>query len=147
MIDAIDRFNSKYPGIIATKLGKFDDSLPTKLSGLVTSQVEGLHDGLDKVADYRATEEKIMLFSVTLPKMLTFLKIDYFPLISQFKFDSSVYQFESPLNFLMMRADFKEFVESFFQAEALLKYALQFYTDSLFTINIAEDRQDHTAMK
>ncbi len=101
----------------------------------------------DKVADYRATEEKIMLFSVTLPKMLTFLKIDYFPLISQFKFDSSVYQFESPLNFLMMRADFKEFVESFFQAEALLKYALQFYTDSLFTINIAEDRQDHTAKK
>jgi hypothetical protein len=51
-----------------------------------------------------------------------------------------VYQFESPLNFLMMKADFKEFVESFFQAEALLKYALQFYTDSLFTINIGEDR-------
>jgi hypothetical protein len=51
------------------------------------------------------------------------------------------------MNFLMMKADFKEFVESFFQAEALLKYALKFYTDSLFTINISEDRQDHVLKK
>jgi hypothetical protein len=81
-----------------------------------------------------------MMFSITLPKFLAFLRTEYFPKITQFKFDSNIFQFESPLNFLMMKTDFKEFVESFFQAEALLKYALSFYTDSLFTINIGEDR-------
>jgi hypothetical protein len=53
------------------------------------------------------------------------------------------YTFESPLNFLMLRSDFKDFLESFYQSEALLQYALNFYIDSLFTVNQYEDTHDH----
>jgi hypothetical protein len=60
------------------------------------------------------------MFNQTIPGFLDYLRTVYFPKITQLKFDTSVYQFESPLNFLMMRTDFKEFLESFYQAEILL---------------------------
>lgn len=71
MINAIEQFNSKYPGIINTKItyGQ-DESIVAKVAGLVTSQVDGeqsSNEGLNKVADQRASEEKILLFSITVP--------------------------------------------------------------------------------
>ena len=80
------------------------------------------------------------MFRQSLPSLFLFLQTDYFPKITQFKFESSVYQFESPLNFLMLRSDFKEFLESFYQAEALLHYALSFHIDSMFTLAHTGDK-------
>lgn len=65
---------------------------------------------------------------------MNFFKNDYFPKVTLFKFESSIFQFESPLNFLMLRSDFKEFLEAFYQAESLLSYSLKFFVESLFTI-------------
>ena len=87
------------------------------------------------------------MFVQTLPPFLAFLRTEYFPKVTQFKFESSVYTFESPLNFLMLRSDFKEFLESFHQAEALLHYALQFQIASLFTLKVEEDQIDHSRKK
>ncbi len=94
-----------------------------------------------------AKQEEITVFTESIPKFLKFLKIDYFPQVTLFKFESSVFQFESPLNFLMLRTDFKEFLEAFYQAESLLSYSLKFYIDSLFTIQLEEDRTDHAMKK
>ena len=86
MVNAIQQFNTKYTGIINTKItyGQ-DESIITKVVGLITSQVEGeqsQNEGLNKVADQRATEDKIFLFSVTVPQFLSFLKTEYFPKVT-----------------------------------------------------------------
>ena len=73
-----------------------------------------------------------------MPTLLRFLSVDYFPKVTTLKFEASVYKFDSPLNFLMLRTDFKEFLEAFYQAESLLKYALQLQIANLFTVEVRE---------
>lgn len=45
-------------------------------------------------------------FTGSFNNFLIFLKHEYYPKVTQFKFESSVYKFESPLNFLMLKGDF-----------------------------------------
>jgi len=44
------------------------------------------------------------------------------------------YQFDSPLDFIMIKSDFKRFFESFTQARLSLLYSLELHKDSIFTI-------------
>jgi hypothetical protein len=44
------------------------------------------------------------------------------------------YKFDSPLNFLMVKSDFKNFYESFTQAKLSLLYSLELHKDSMFAI-------------
>ena len=73
-----------------------------------------------------------------MPSLLHFLSQVYFPKVTTLKFEASVYKFESPLNFLMQRTDFREFLESFYQAESLLQYALHFQLANMFAIETSE---------
>ena len=43
----------------------------------------------------------------------------------------------------MLRSDLKEFLESFFQVESMIKYALRFHMQSMFTVPYYLDRQDY----
>ena len=42
------------------------------------------------------------------------------------------HSFESPLNFIMVRSDFKRFYESFVEAKLSLLYSLELHKDSMF---------------
>jgi len=59
-------------------------------------------------------DEAISMFSRQIPGLLLFLRAEFFPRIASFKNQTDNYKFESPLNFLMLRSDLKEFLESFF---------------------------------
>jgi hypothetical protein len=45
------------------------------------------------------------------------------------------YTFESPLNFIMIKSDFKRFFESFTQARLSLLYSLELHKDAIFTLS------------
>ena len=45
------------------------------------------------------------------------------------------YTFESPLNFIMVKSDFKRFYESFSQARLSLLYSLELHKDSMFNVD------------
>ena len=79
------------------------------------------------------------MFEKSLSHFLLFLRREYFPKVTQLKFEASVYKFESPLNFLMLKTDFKKFIEHFYQAQSLLSYALMFQMDALFTLKSEDD--------
>jgi hypothetical protein len=44
------------------------------------------------------------------------------------------HKFESPLDFIMIKSDFKRFYESFTQARLSLLYSLELHKDSMFTL-------------
>ena len=44
------------------------------------------------------------------------------------------HKFESPLDFIMIKSDFKRFYESFTQARLSLLYSLELHKDSIFTL-------------
>ena len=76
-----------------------------------------------------------------------FLRKEYFPRVNQFKFESSIYTFESALNFLMIKSDFRQFLRHFYQIESLLQYALKIHIESMFAIRLPEDEQDPVKKK
>ena len=45
------------------------------------------------------------------------------------------HKFESPLDFIMIKSDFKRFFESFTQARLSLLYSLELHKDSMFTLD------------
>ena len=51
------------------------------------------------------------------------------------------YKFDSPLNFIMIKSDFKRFYESFTQARLSLLYSLELHKDSLFSLNYARSQK------
>lgn len=55
--------------------------------------------------------------------------------------------FESPMNYLMVKSDFKKFLEHFYQARALFRYAYKFQVDSMFTIRKKDDMHDPSKKK
>ncbi len=81
-------------------------------------------------------------FKNSLQDLEFFLKKEYFPKVNQFKFESSIFKFESPLNFLMIKSDFREFLRSFYQISSLLQYSLKFHIDSMFSVKQIEDDID-----
>eukprot|EP00347_Sterkiella_histriomuscorum_P003954 403362298 len=87
-------------------------------------------------------EDENLFFKQTLKDLQYILKTEYFPKVTHFKFESSVYQFESPLNFLMIKSDFREFLRNFYQIESLLQYSLRVYIDAIFSISLQEDKID-----
>ena len=52
------------------------------------------------------------------------------------------YTFDSPLNFIMIKSDFKRFYESFTQARLSLLYSLNLHLDAKFTLD--KSRQLYT---
>ena len=93
------------------------DSLVTKINGLLNSEFEANEmkaSGIEGSNLVRAEKDSIKMFAHSLPQFLHYLQVEYFPTIQMFKKETDTYKFESPLNFLMMRSDFKEFLESFY---------------------------------
>lgn len=52
------------------------------------------------------------------------------------------YRFDSPLNFIMVKSDFKSFFESFTQAKLSLLYSLELHKDSMFAIQTQRGQDD-----
>jgi hypothetical protein len=52
------------------------------------------------------------------------------------------YRFDSPLNFIMVKSDFKSFYESFSQAKLSLLYSLELHKDSMFAIKAQRGQED-----
>ena len=50
------------------------------------------------------------------------------------------YSFESPLDFIMIKSDFKRFFESFTQARLSMLYSLELHKDSIFIFD--QNRKD-----
>lgn len=59
---------------------------------------------------------------------------DLAPKIAKLQEVFFTYQFDSPLDFIMIKADFKRFFESFTQARLSLLYSLELHKDSIFTL-------------
>ncbi|TNV83585.1 hypothetical protein FGO68_gene14400 [Halteria grandinella] len=149
---AVD-LSAKYPEKILMKtLDSFDNkkdyiqTLISTISSLITREYEV--ESMPTASNMHVLEDDgIKMFQKSISPFLIFLRTEYFPRIAQFKKEAITYQFESPLNFLMMRSDLREFLSSFFQAESLLKYALKFHLNSMFTLTAFEDKQDHMKKK
>jgi len=109
------------------------DQLQTKVEGLINA-------AMYFTSASQSHDDSLSMFSRQLPNFLLFLRSEYFPRIASFRNQSLTYKFESPLNFLMLRSDLKEFLESFFQVESMIKYALRFHIQSMFTIPYQLDR-------
>ena len=52
------------------------------------------------------------------------------------------HSFESPLNFIMVRSDFKRFYESFLEAKLSLLYSLELHKDSMFNLKALKHSLD-----
>lgn len=69
-------------------------------------------------------EKKNEFFGKQLDSLHSFIENTYLPQLSQLKFECGVYQFDSPLNFIMLKSDFRSLLKHFHQAETVLKYSL-----------------------
>jgi hypothetical protein len=72
------------------------------------------------------------MFKSNLTTFTRFLSEDFSPKIKKLHDIFYKYKFESPLNFIMIKSDFKRFYESFSQARLSLLYSLELHKDSLF---------------
>ena len=79
------------------------------------------------------------MFKRNLTTFANYLKDEFSPKINHLQDVFYKYQFESPLNFIMIKSDFKRFLESFTQARLSLLYSLELHKDSMF--NVDKSRQ------
>lgn len=56
------------------------------------------------------------------------------------------HSFESPLNFIMVKSDFKQFLESFSQAKLSLLYSLELHKDAIFSLKAGSKTLDLSAV-
>ena len=75
------------------------------------------------------------MFAKNLTTFTNYLGIDFAPKIEHLQHSFYKYKFESPLNFIMVKADFKRFFESFTQARLSLLYSLEMHKDAIFTLD------------
>lgn len=64
-----------------------------------------------------------------------YLADDLSPKVAELQKVFFKYSFDSPLDFIMIKSDFKRFFESFTQARLSLLYSLELHKDSIFTLN------------
>ena len=75
------------------------------------------------------------MFKGNLTTFTRFLSEDFSPKIKKLHDVFYKYKFDSPLNFIMIKSDFKRFYESFTQARLSLLYSLELHKDSLFQLS------------
>lgn len=75
------------------------------------------------------------MFSKNLTVFDDYLKNEFAPKIMFLQQIFYKYTFESPLNFIMIKSDFKRFFESFTQARLSLLYSLEMHKDAIFTLD------------
>jgi len=68
----------------------------------------------------------------TLGELDFFVSQELMPSLATIKRVMSAYDFSSPLNFIMLPADFRAFYSVFYHADTLAKHATNLITDSLF---------------
>lgn len=81
------------------------------------------------------------MFKRNLTTFTRYLDEEFSPKIKKLQDVFYKYTFESPLNFIMVKSDFKRFYESFTQARLSLLYSLELHKDSMF--NVDWQRQHH----
>ena len=82
------------------------------------------------------------MFSKNVTTFVNYLGIDFAPKIAHLKDVFFKYKFENPLNFIMIKSDFKRFFESFTQARLSLLYSLEMHKDAIFTLDwVRQQRQ------
>lgn len=74
------------------------------------------------------------IFKKNLPGFIQYLKDDLGSKMERLQDTYYQYRFDSPLNFIMVKSDFKSFYESFSQAKLSLLYSLELHKDSMFAI-------------
>ena len=74
------------------------------------------------------------MFNDNIRTFKNYLGDDLAPKIAELNRVFFKYQFDSPLDFIMIKSDFKRFFESFTQARLSLLYSLELHKDSIFTI-------------
>ena len=84
------------------------------------------------------------MFKRNLTTFVRYLHEDLAPKVSRLQGVFYKYKFESPLDFIMVKSDFKQFYESFTQARLSLLYSLELHKDSMFTL---EWRQAETQLQ
>jgi len=75
------------------------------------------------------------MFKQNFTSFIRYLHEDLAPKIDNLQKIFYKHKFESPLDFIMIKSDFKRFYESFTQARLSLLYSLELHKDSLFTLN------------
>ena len=75
------------------------------------------------------------MFGDNIRTFKSYLGDDLAPKIAELNKIFFKYQFDSPLDFLMVKSDFKRFFESFTQARLSLLYSLELHKDSIFTLD------------
>ena len=80
------------------------------------------------------------MFNTNLYLFLKYIRIELAPKIHQLESIYNKYKFESPLNFIMVKSDFKRFYESFVEAKLSLFYSLEMHKDSMFALRTEQPK-------
>lgn len=81
------------------------------------------------------------MFKMKFVGFLKYLSDDLAPKVKMLQQVFYRYKFESPLDFIMIKSDFKRFYESFTQARLSMLYSLHIHKDSLFQLD--QKRQEY----
>ena len=133
------RFNDAYPdqmfmGILLDGSEMTQDRLVAEIERLIGNQ-------FDKNAAYQRHDPNQQqrdlspMFKRNLTTFTRYLDEEFSPKIKKLQDVFYKYTFESPLNFIMVKSDFKRFYESFTQARLSLLYSLELHKDSMFNVD------------
>lgn len=107
---------------------------------VVTKLFNGINSGRSSMVIEHQNNEFMTKMFRNLPPFLSFLKGDLAPKIHRLHEVYEKHSFDSPLNFIMVKQDFKRFYEDFMEARLSLLYALELHKDTMFFIDVDEGR-------
>jgi len=125
-----------------------EDRVMEEIERLLNNQFADLnHDGIHRYSDLtpdpnRNKPDMTNMFKKNLPHFINYLKDDLGSKMGRLHDTYYQYRFDSPLNFIMVKSDFKSFYESFTQAKLSLLYSLELHKDSMFAIRTRRSQDD-----
>lgn len=125
-----------YMGILIDESKMSRDDLKADIEGLIRNEIDPASN-----LNRHWKGELSQMFKTNLAQFRGFVNIDFAPKIARMQKVFYEYKFESPLNFIMIKSDFKKFYESFTQARLSMLYSLEIHKDALFTLS--KQRQEN----
>ena len=86
------------------------------------------------------------MFGTDISRFLLYLRGELSGKIAELHEVYDKHSFESPLNFIMVKSDFKQFLESFSQAKLSLLYSLELHKDAIFSLKAGSKTLDLSAV-